>query len=244
MHGGTNAYIHARKKKRAVFLTALFTAGAATVGLFLVPYLDRHFKKVEIVYEEKMQGEKLLTAEDPDTAVVFFTRVGNTDFSENVDAVSSASLLVASGRLMGNAEFLSEMIHDISGAPVQMIRLTDYRYPSSYQDTVTIGGRELRERKRPAIAPVEVSEYQRIILVYPLWWGTIPMPVASFLESQDFTGKTIYLMATQGSSGFGSSAADVRKSAPGAEVIEGLSIYCDDVPDARERLYEWLTGLQ
>ncbi len=244
IHGGSNMYIRAKRKKQTLLLTALFTIGAVLIGLALVPYLDRHFKKVEIDYDEKVTGERLPYPEDPDTVVVCFTRVGNTDFEKDVDAVSGASLMMASGRLAGNAELLSEMVSDIAGYPLEKITLTGEKYPSSYGATVTVGGRELREKARPEIEFIDVSPYDQVILVYPLWWGTIPMPVATFLESQDFSGKTIYLLATQGSSGFGSSKRDAEVLAQGAEVIEALSIYCDGVPNARETLYQWLSGLQ
>ena len=243
LHGGSSMYIHAKKKKLTVLLALIFAAGAAAIGLFLVPYLDRHFKKVSIDYEEAVVGVRLPYEELSDMAAVCFTRVGNTDFEENVDAVSGASLMLASGKLTGNAGLLADMIHDIAGCPVKQITLSGQKYPSSYADTVTAGGRELRTQARPEIEPVDIASYDRIILVYPLWWGTIPMPVASFLESNDFSGKTIYLVATQGSSGFGSSLQDVKKLAGGAEVVEALSIYCDDVPKARETLYEWLRSL-
>ena len=241
LHGGSHMYIRSGKKKRTIAVTLLLAVLAALLGLLLVPYLDRHFKKVFIDHDEKVMGERLPYEADPDTAVVCFTRVGNTDFEADIDAVSGASLMMASDRLTGNAQLLSEMIHDIAGYPVKMITLTGEKYPSSYNDTVTVGGRELREMARPEIEYIDVSAYDNVILVYPLWWGTIPMPVASFLESQDFTGKTIYLLATQGSSGFGSSKEDVEALAEGAEVIEALSIYCDDVPDARKQLLDWLS---
>ena len=70
------------------------------------------------------------------------------------------------------------------------------------------------------------------------------MPVATFLEANDFTGKTIYLLATQGSFGFASSTSDIKKMAKGAEVIEGLSIYCDDIPNARTEITEWLKKIK
>ena len=69
------------------------------------------------------------------------------------------------------------------------------------------------------------------------------MPVATFLEQNDFTGKTIYALATQGSAGFGSSIGDIENLAKGAEVIKGLSIYCDDIPDVRNELKEWIEGV-
>lgn len=244
LHGGSVIYIRSKRKKLTVLLTLLFTAAALLLSFALVPYMNRHFKKVSVDYEEAVSGKRLTVDGNTDTVIVYFTRVGNTDFEEDVDAVSGASLMLASGKLMGNAECMAEMIHDITGYPVEAITLTGKKYPSSYSETVTVGGRELREQARPAIEPIDVSDYETVILVYPLWWGTIPMPVAAFLENTDFTGKTIYLLATQGSSGFGSSLKDTQKLAKGAEVIEGLSIYCDDVPGSREVLYEWLSGLE
>lgn len=57
------------------------------------------------------------------------------------------------------------------------------------------------------------------------------MPVASFLEQNDFSGKTIYLIISQGSSGFGSTVSEIEDLCPGANVVPGASIYCEDVPD-------------
>nr|MCR5331033.1 flavodoxin [Lachnospiraceae bacterium] len=120
------------------------------------------------------------------------------------------------------------------------ITVTGKKYPSSYADTVSVAGKELREDARPAVEDIDISGYDRIILVYPIWWGTVPMPVATFLENNDFTGKTLYLLASQGSAGFGSSTKDIKKMAAGADVIEGLSIYCDDITGARSTIGEWL----
>ena len=92
---------------------------------------------------------------------------------------------------------------------------------------------------RPAIGPIDLGDHDTVILVYPVWWGTIPMPVASFLESNDFTGRTIELIATHGGTGFGSSVRDVRELAQGADVRQGIDIYCDDIPTARGKLLEW-----
>ena len=62
----------------------------------------------------------------------------------------------------------------------------------------------------------------------------------------DFTGKTIYLIASQGSSGYGRTVSEVESLCPGASVIPGTSIYCEDIPDARPVLYDlikkWNSG--
>ena len=66
------------------------------------------------------------------------------------------------------------------------------------------------------------------------------MPVATFLEGNDFAGKKVLLVATQGSSVFSRSTADIREIVPDAEVTEGIIVYCDDIPKAREALYQMI----
>ena len=243
IHGGMHYYFIAKSKKKAVVIITLLAIAGLAIGLALVPYLNRHLRKVEVVFEEKVRGEKVeMTGETP--LVVYFTRVGNTDFEPDVDAVSGASLMRADGVLMGNTQLMALMIQDATGAEVVPITLTGEKYPYSYMDTVSVGGREIREDARPAIEDIDISGHNKIILIYPIWWGTVPMPVATFLEANDFTGKTIYLLATQGSYGFASSTSDIRKMAKGADVVEGLSIYCDDIPNVRAELAEWLKKIK
>ena len=89
-------------------------------------------------------------------------------------AVSGASLLLADGRLMGSGELLADMVQDAVGCDTRAIVLTGEKYPSSYGDTVAVAQRELRRDSRPAIEPVNVSEYDEIILIYPC--GGAPSP--------------------------------------------------------------------
>lgn len=239
LHGGMQGYMCTKKKKTAAVLTALGCAASLAVGLALVPYLNRHFKVVRIDHAEAVQGEKV-DWKGNKPLVVYFTRLGNTDFDDDADAVSGASLLLADGELMGSDQLLAEMIDDAIDCDVRAVTVTGEKYPSSYGDTVSVAGKELRSNARPAVEPIDISSYDSVILVYPLWWGTVPMPVASFLEGCDFSGKDLYLIATQGSSGYGSSADDIAKMAKGAEVHKVMSIYCDDIPEARDRIGQWL----
>ena len=239
LHAGLSIRRRSEHKRRVTAAVLLLTALSVAAGAFLVPYLNRHFRKVEIGYAQAVSGEKLaLAGKKPLT--VYFTRLGNTDFAQDVDAVSGASLLLADGRLTGSCELLADMTRDILENEVRPIRLTGEKYPSSYSGTVADAQRELREDARPAVEQIDISGYDEIILIYPLWWNTIPMPVASFLESADFSGKTVFLIATQGSRGFGSSVRAVRDLIPGADVRGGISIYCDDIPHARAELFDYL----
>lgn len=239
LHGGMHGYIRAKKKKRAGILTALGCIASIAVGLALVPYLDRHFKVVMIDHAKAVSGEKVEWKGNK-PLVVYFTRMGNTDFEDDVDAVSGASLLLSDGELMGSNQLIADMIADAVDCDVKAITLTGEKYPSSYGSTVAVAGKELRNKARPAVDAIDISEYDSVILVYPLWWGTVPMPVASFLESVDLSGKELYLIATQGSSGYGSSAEDIETMAKGADIHKVMSIYCDDIPQSRQCIVKWL----
>ena len=79
------------------------------------------------------------------------------------------------------------------------------------------------DHSRPALADTEapVAEYDVIFLGSPVWWYVAPTILNTFLEAYDFSGKTIVLFATSGSSGLGKSAAGLRSSAPGAKIVDG-----------------------
>ena len=63
-----------------------------------------------------------------------------------------------------------------------------------------------------------MSRYDTIILGYPIWWGQAPKILYTFVESVDFSGKTVIPFCTSGSSGAGSSAANLQKAADESSV--------------------------
>ena len=76
---------------------------------------------------------------------------------------------------------------------------------------------------RPEIVKKELdlSNYDTILLGFPIWWYVAPTIINTFLESYDFGGKKIVLFATSGGSGFGNAVKELKPSAPGAEIVEG-----------------------
>ena len=83
---------------------------------------------------------------------------------------------------------------------------------------------EMNDRhSRPALADTDapIAGHNVIFLGFPIWWYTAPTIINTFLESYDFTGKTIVLFATSGGSGLGQSATGLRPSAPGANIVDG-----------------------
>ena len=79
------------------------------------------------------------------------------------------------------------------------------------------------KHSRPALADTDapIAGHDVIFLGFPIWWYVAPTIVNTFLESYDFTGKTIILFATSGGSGLGKSAVSLRASVPGARIVDG-----------------------
>ena len=73
---------------------------------------------------------------------------------------------------------------------------------------------------RPALADSDahIGEYYTIFPGFPIWWYVAPTIINTFLEKYDFSGKTIILFATSGSSGFDDTAAELK---PGVSAAAG-----------------------
>ena len=159
------------------------------------------------------------------TLIVYFSRVGNTDFSDDVDAVSSASLRRKDGVLYGNCEILAEKLSNLSGADVFSVTVSE-NYPESYEDTVNRASHEQSDNTRPKLTSHidNMDSYDNIIVVYPVWWNTMPIPMFSFFEEYDFSGKNIYPVATHKGSFLGDSVNDIKELCSESEVRKGIPI--------------------
>lgn len=138
----------------------------------------------------------------------------------------------------GNTRTAAERIRDLTGA--DLIELVpEQPYTSQDLDYNDESCRANQEQKdpaaRPRIAgqPLDLSQYGTIYLGYPIWQGTAPRIINTFLDSYDLTGKTIRPFCTSGSSGIETSVADIRAAAPGVDVTAGLRIADPDGSDVK-----------
>lgn len=96
---------------------------------------------------------------------------------------------------------------------------------------------------RPELAgnSIDISQYDTIFLGFPIWWYVAPTIINTFLESHDFSGKTIILFATSGGSGFGNTVQELKISVPENTIIkEGRML--NGSPDIEE-IKTWLNTL-
>ena len=194
--------------------------------------------------------------------IAYFTRMDNTNatldelvqgggpygslgdsFDEaDLDAVSSASIAVVDGEAQGNVKTMAKMIQNKTGGELFSIQVAQ-GYPTGYDELIDQGGMEKEQSLRPELSNhVEnMEDYGIVFLGYPNWWYDMTMPVYSFLEEYDFSGKTIIPFASSAGSGFSETISELQEALPDAEVIEnGLHIPMSAVPQGQEQVENWL----
>jgi flavodoxin len=178
----------------------------------------------------------ITSGSDGNILVAWFSRSSNTSLS-GVDAVSSASLLIQDdGTAAGNAEQIAEWIADETGGDLYPIQ-TMYTYPVDYDQTVEVGEGQDEDGVHPAlINPIDLSSYDLIYLVYPIWHYTLPAPVVSFLEDYDLSGKTVCCFTTSGGSGFADTIGKIQEAEPDADVVEGVTVSQSGISDSETRV--------
>lgn len=154
----------------------------------------------------------------------------------DVDAVTSASLVAP-----GNAAKLAVDIQKQTGGDIFSIRVKDL-YPGNYDESVERAENELLQDARPKLANnVEnMEDYNIVFLGYPTWIGACPMAVRTFLESYDFSDKTVIPFCTHGTSGTGESIEDIKKIIPATKLEKEFSVYRSDVDNCTAELYQWV----
>ena len=140
----------------------------------------------------------------------------------------------------GNTEIAAEMISNILNVDIFEI-VAEKEYPFNYNECIEIAKKELRENSKIKLKQdVDIKEYDTIFVGYPNWWGTMPMPVWTFLEEKDSTNKKVLPFCTNEGSGLGKSESDIKKITSGAKVLKGLSINGSEVNNSEGKIRKWL----
>ena len=106
--------------------------------------------------------------------------------------------------------------------------------------------RDQHNQARPGITnpPESIDGYDVILLGYPNWWASIPMPITTFLEFYDFSGKIIIPFCSHGGGRFGQSLTAVAKLAPNSEIAPGLSVHYSGGSRLSNDVKNWLSQNQ
>lgn len=165
--------------------------------------------------------------------------VGSDETADTTGA--SSGTLVVYFSCTGNTKAAAEKLAELSGADIYEI-VPSEPYTSddlNYNNNNCRANLEMNdENSRPAIGSdaVDLSEYDTIMIGYPIWWGTMPRIINTFLDTYDFSGKIILPFCTSGGSGVSRSVSDIKKAEPDADVRDGIK--ASGASD--KNLAEWL----
>ncbi len=164
--------------------------------------------------------------------------------SETPATGDSSSVLIAYFSWSGNTEQVAQLIQqETDGDLFEIAPATPYT--DDYNELLDIAQQEQADNARPELAgQVENWEqYSTVFVGYPNWWNDAPMAVYTFLESYDWSGKTLIPFNTSASGGFGRSLSGLEGSAAGASILEGISFTERTLVDAQSEVTAWLDGL-
>lgn len=156
-------------------------------------------------------------------------------------AGTGGNILIAYFSWGGNTRGIAEEIQRQTGADLFEIELVT-PYSNDYNTVLDEAQRDQNIQARPEIADHvdNMEDYDTIIIGYPNWWASIPMPIASFLEEYDFSGKTIIPFCSHGGGRFGQSLTAITKLAPDVTMGEALSIHYSGGSSMPDDVAEWL----
>lgn len=184
-------------------------------------------------------------------AVVIFMRMtggSHTGIDNNPEpeVKGNSNVLVAYFSWSGNGQQMATWIAEETGGELFRIVPTE-SYGEDYNACADRAKNELDNKIRPELsAHIEadiMAQYDVIYIGFPVWWYDLPMPVWTFLEEYDLSGKTIIpFFSHNGSSNGANSVNRVLELASGATVLtdDVLSVRGSDVLDSESEVKEWV----
>lgn len=178
---------------------------------------------------EETQTASSEPAETPSAAEPEETPTENPESAENAESTESANgtkILIAYFSATGNTRPIAETIAELTGGdlfeivPAEPYTDDDLNYSN---DSCRANQEQNDESSRPEISGTvdNMDDYDVVLIGHPIWWGEEPRIIDTFLESYDFSGKTVVNFCTSGGSGVSTSTENLKALSPNATWLEG-----------------------
>ena len=180
------------------------------------------------------------TVSNGNILVAYFSWADNAVLDDDVDAVSSPSVIAP-----GNVQQLATWVQEETGGQLFSIQVKE-PYPSDWDECLSRANEERRDDARPElVANVEnIDEYDVVFLGYPNWWYGVPMPLLSFLEANDLSDKQVYLFCSHGTGGLANSVEIISEALPDSTISDNIfDCYEEDASNSQEDISNWVSEL-
>ena len=168
----------------------------------------------------------------------------NTSEENNTETTKTGKVLVLYFSQSGNTEAVANIIHNEVGGDIVKLE-TVQTYPSDYNELVDYAQKEQKQNARPELKTKinNIDQYDTIFLGYPNWWADMPMPLYTFLDEYDLSGKTIAPFITHGGSGLSGTPDKIKKEEPNATVTDGLAVSGSSAKNSQSTVKNWLSKI-
>lgn len=168
----------------------------------------------------------------------------NTSEENNIETTKTGKVLVLYFSQSGNTEAVANIIHNEVGGDIVKLE-TVQTYPSDYNELVDYAQKEQKQNARPELKTKinNIDQYDTIFLGYPNWWADMPMPLYTFLDEYDLSGKTIAPFITHGGSGLSGTPDKIKKEEPNATVTDGLAVSGSSAKNSQSTVKNWLSKI-
>ena len=139
----------------------------------------------------------------------------------------------------GNTEIVAEFVQELTGADMFKVEPA-VPYAKDYNTCIQeakqrIGNAPVKER------PTDISAYDTVFIMSPIYWGTYAPEMETALEGLDFSGKTVRVISTHEGSSLANMVSDVAKICKGADVQKnGLAIRGSEAKNSKQKVVGWL----
>ena len=176
------------------------------------------------------QNNETKMANNSKALVVFFSHAGDNYAVGNIE--------------VGNTKIVADYISEITGA--DQFEIVTHKYDGmAYTPLINLAKQEAQDGELPPYEGEvpDLSRYDTVFIGGPIWWGTYPQVMFTFLKENDLNGKTLIPFTTHEGSGLASTVDDVKAAYPQANVTKGFAIYGHEVRTGKAKVEKWLQGM-
>lgn len=176
--------------------------------------------------------------------IVYFSRWGNTDYPDDVDATTSASIVPDGDGRYGTTEYIANMIADEAGGDLHLIE-TVTPYTADFDELRDVNHDEMGRNYLPELkeSNLDIAGYEVVFVGCPVWATDVLQAVLSFLNEYDLSGKTVIPFCTHDGYGAGHSYQTIADASHAAVSLDGIAIEAKDVPGAQATVSDWLADI-
>ena len=180
--------------------------------------------------------------------MIFCMLLGVSTLAVNARAeqVNQNDTLVIYFSCTGTTKGVAEKLANVTGANLyEIVPAVPYTAEDlNYNDRST---RATSEQDHPDTRPeiggedIDLTGYTTVYIGYPIWWGEEPRILCTFVESHDFTDRTVIPFCTSGGSGIGRSGDDLAKLAGTGTWLKGAR-HSESISESE--LSAWVEGMK